>query len=152
MIIKALFVINLFSEKQYSRKESDFWGNKREVHYEDGEKVGVTKFKKTFWGKTVQEHYDASGQKVGETKKEEGFFSDKAVHYNSKGEKEGYSQDGATIIGEKIQRHYDKSGKKVGKSHHEEELLGGSRKVHEGTYFKDGKSERDRANNPKKII
>ena len=37
------------SEK-YTKKETDFWGNPKEVHYEDGKKVGETKYRETFWG------------------------------------------------------------------------------------------------------
>jgi len=44
--------------KQYTKKETDFWGNEKEVHYEDGEKVGETKYRETFWGNKVQDHYD----------------------------------------------------------------------------------------------
>jgi len=34
--------------KKYTKKETDFWGNEKEVHYEDGEKVGETKHRETF--------------------------------------------------------------------------------------------------------
>ena len=31
--------------KKYTKKETDFWGNEKEVHYEDGRKVGESKFR-----------------------------------------------------------------------------------------------------------
>ena len=127
--------------KKYTKKETDFWGNEKEVHYEDGKKVGETRFRETFWGNKVQDHYDASGNKIGETRKEEGLFGDKAVHYDADKNKIGYTKDDKTFFGNKIQRHYDKSGKQVGKSHYEEGIFGGHKKVHEGRYFKAGKED-----------
>ena len=127
--------------KKYTKKETDFWGNEKEVHYEDGKKVGETKFRETFWGNKVQDHYDTSGNKIGETRKEEGFFSNKAVHYDSNKNKIGYTKDDKTFFGDKIQRHYDKSGKQVGKSHYEEGFFGGRKKVHEGEYLKSRRDE-----------
>lgn len=121
-----------------TKKETDFWGNEKEVHYEDGNKVGETKYRETFWGNKVQDHYDSSGNKTGETRREEGIFSDKAVHYDSEGEKTGYTKNDETLFGSKIQRHYDTSGHQVGKSHYEEGFLGGHKKVHDGEYFKGG--------------
>lgn len=127
--------------KKTTKKETDFWGNEKEVHYEDGKKVGETKFWETFWGNKVQDHYDASGNKTGETRREKGFFGDKAVHYDSDENKVGYSKDDTTFFGDKIQRHYDTTGHQVGKTHYEEGFFGGHRKVHEGEYFKSGASE-----------
>lgn len=119
-----------------TKKETDFWGNEKEVHYEDGKKVGETKYRETFWGDKVQDHYDSSGNKTGETRREEAFFSDKAVHYDSEGKKTGYTKNDETLFGSKIQRHYDTSGHQVGKSHYEEGFFGGHKKVHDGEYFK----------------
>lgn len=131
----------------YTKKETDFWGNEKEVHYDDsGNKVGETKFRETFWGNKVQDHYDASGNKTGETRKEEGLFSSKAVHYDEHGNKQGYSKDDTTFFGNKIQHHYDNYGRKVGKSHYEEGFLGGHKKVHDGEYFK-SRSTKEHAGN-----
>jgi hypothetical protein len=131
----------------YTKKETDFWGNEKEVHYDDsGSKVGETRFRETFFGNTVQEHYDSSGSKVGETRREEGFFGDKAAHYDSSGSRVGYTKDDTTIFGDKIQRHYDNSGNSVGKSRYEEGLFGGSKKVHEGEYFKGESPQREKSN------
>lgn len=121
-----------------TKKETDFWGNEKEVHYEDGKKVGETRYRETFWGNKVQDHYNSSGEKTGETRREEGLFSDKAVHYDSEGKKTGYTKNDETFFGNKIQRHYDPSGHEVGKSHYEEGFFGGHKKVHEGEYFKGG--------------
>lgn len=132
-------------EKTYTKKETDFWGNEIEVHYEGGRKVGKTKFRETFLGNKVQDHYNISGEKIGETRKKEGFFSDKAVHYDTDKNKIGYTKDGETFFGNKIQKHYDKSGKEVGKSRYEESFFGGRKKVHNGEYFKADKKDSEKS-------
>lgn len=122
--------------KKYTKKETSLFGNEKEVHYEDGKKVGETKYRETFWGGKVQDHFDSSGNKIGETRREEKLFSDKAVHYNTKGDKIGYTKNDKTIFGNEIQKHYDQSGKQTGKSTYEEGLFGGRKKVHDGEYYK----------------
>lgn len=121
----------------YTKKETDFWGNEKEVHYDDNnKKVGETKYRETFFGNKVQDHYNTDGEKVGETRKEEGLFSDRAAHYDREGNRTGYTKDDSTLFGDKIQRHHDIDGKQVGKSHYEDRLFSGKRKVHKGEYFK----------------
>lgn len=129
-----------------TRKETDFWGNEKEVHYEDGKKVGETKYRETFWGNKIQDHYDSSGNKTGETRREEGVFSDKAVHYDADGNRTGYTKNDETFFGDPTHRHYDKFGNQVGKSHYEEGFWGEHKKVHTGEYFKSGESKNETFN------
>lgn len=121
--------------KRYTIKETDIWGNEKEVHYEDGKKIGETRFKDTLFSGRIQEHFDADGEKIGETRRG-GFFNDKAIHYDADGNKVGYSENVDTIFSGVQQRHYDKSGKLVGKSHVDAPIFGSKRKVHEGKFFK----------------
>jgi hypothetical protein len=126
-----------------TKKERDFWGNEKEVHFDShGNKTGETRFTESFFSGTKQEHYDTSGHKTGETRKETSFLGgDKAVHYDTNGKKVGSSHNGTNLWGEDVQRHYDTSGKKVGETHHVNNWLGNSTKSHTGEYFKS--SERD---------
>ncbi len=120
-----------------TKKETDFWGNEIEVHYDEkGKKTGVTKFRKTFWGNTVQDHYDKLGKKVGETRKEEGLFSDKAVHFDAKGKKTGYTKNDETFFGKRYQKHYDTENKKTGESVYDKTFWGKSIKKHKGVNYK----------------
>lgn len=131
----------------YTKKETDFWGNEKEIHYDDqGNKVGETRYRATFSGDKVQDHYDASGTKTGETRRQEGLFGDKAVHYDADGKQTGYTKDHTTFCGDKIQRHFGHDGEQVGKSHYEDTLFSGRKKVHEGGYFK--ARNRDKGSSP----
>jgi hypothetical protein len=63
------------------RKETDFWGNEKEIIYENGEKVGEIKSEERggFLGigsESVKVEYNTHGEEVGFTKPEErgGFF------------------------------------------------------------------------------
>lgn len=124
-----------------TKKETDFWGNEKEVIYENGTKIGETRFRETWLGEKVQDHYGASGNKVGETKKHEGLFSSEARHYNTSGEIIGSTKDDITFFGNNIQRHFNTRGEEVGRSHYEQGFLGGSKKVSEGEMFKTGSPE-----------
>lgn len=128
----------------HTKKETDFWGNEKEVHYDDdGNKAGETRYRETFFGNKVQDHYDAEGTKTGETRRHEGLFSDKAVHFDSDGKPVGYTKDDETFFGDKIQRHYNNDDDVVGKSRYEETFFGNRKKVHEGEYFKGRASNED---------
>lgn len=130
----------------YTKKETDFWGNEKEVHYENGEKVGETRHATDFWGNNTQKHYDTDGKETGSTRKEHGWFSDHAAHYDSKGEKIGETHNGHSFWGNEEQKHYDQDHNPVGRSEYGTGFWGDSRKIHDGQYFKGGTSPDDGAN------
>jgi len=55
------------------RKEKDWWGDEKEVIYEDGHKVGETRNQETLagFGPTVKRTYDNDGKRLIETRREE---------------------------------------------------------------------------------
>lgn len=123
----------------HTKKTTDFWGNEKEEHFDSsGNKVGETRFTTNLWGTSKQEHFDTSGRKTGETRRESGLFGDKAVHYDSSGRTIGHSNDTTNLWNQPIQEHYDSSGTKVGTSRRGTDFFGRRRKEHEGTYFKAG--------------
>lgn len=124
-----------------TKKETDFWGNEKEVHFNDeGDKIGETRFRETFFGQRVQDHFDADGRKTGETRREETLFSDRAVHYDTDGNRKGYSKDDETFFGDKIQRHFTNDNEQVGATQYDETFFGTRFKSHEGEFFKASKS------------
>ena len=122
----------------YTKKETDWLGREKEVHYNaNGEKAGETKFTEDWRGRAKQEHYDSAGDKTGETRKGSDWLGrERAVHYGSDGERVGYSKNEADWLGNQVQTHYDTSNNKAGDSRREEDWLGKTRKVHSGTYHK----------------
>jgi len=69
-----------------TRKETDFFGNEKKVHYEDGEKIGETRVESGIFGdKEVTR--DTNGNKLSETRTENGFFGDKEVTRDTNGNK-----------------------------------------------------------------
>ena len=57
------------------KKETDFWGNKKDVIYEDGNKIGETKKETSFWGNEKEVTYDNDGNKVSTTTHEDSFWN-----------------------------------------------------------------------------
>lgn len=55
------------------RKEKDWWGDEKEVVYEDGHKVGEIRAEETLggFGPTVKREYGNDGKRVSETRREE---------------------------------------------------------------------------------
>lgn len=131
--------------KRITKKETDLWGNEKEIHFENGKKIGETKFRKNIWGDTIQDHYDSSMSKIGETRAMNGIFGSKAIHSDNHGDI-GYSRNEETLFGNKYQSHFDMSGKEVGKSHYEETLFGKRYKEHTGEFFKAKSSDNSESN------
>lgn len=61
----------------YTKKETDFWGNEKEVHYDDNnKKVGETRYRETFLVIKSKTTTTQMARKFEKTQKEEGLFSD----------------------------------------------------------------------------
>ena len=94
------------SEEREVRKETDFWGNEKEVIYENDRKVGEVKTEERsgffgIGGESVKVEYDTSGSEVSYSKQEErgGFLG---------------------IGAEQVEVRYDSSNKEIGHSRVEE--------------------------------
>jgi hypothetical protein len=85
------------------KRETDFWGNEKEVIYEDGRKVGEYRLEERggFMGmgtRTEKVEYNSEGVEVGYSRQEErgGFMGmgteNKDIHYNTDDEEVGHSQ------------------------------------------------------------
>lgn len=91
------------TDEREVKKETDFWGNEKEVIYEDGRKVGEYRLEERggFMGmgtRTEKVEYNSDGDEVGYSRQEErgGFMGmgteNKDVHYNTDDEEIGHSQ------------------------------------------------------------
>jgi hypothetical protein len=131
---KILEGVDMGNEDGYTKKETNWLGNEKEVHYDNqGTKIGETKFATDWAGNPKQEHFDDRGNKTGETRRGSDWFgNDRAEHFDDRSRKVGYSKDDTTWRGQFIQRHFDDRGREVGVSRREDR----GRKVHEGDYFK----------------
>lgn len=138
----------------YSRKEADFFGNEKMVHYDGhGRKVGESRNETSFFGGEKTVHYDNRGRKTGESRNETSFFGgEKAVHYDDCGRKNGESKIETTLFGGEKVVHYDRYGRKVGESREEESLISGKKIAHYGEQSYSCESEKLRAANPGKFI
>lgn len=120
----------------YTKKSTDpdWLGREREEHYDaDGAKVGETRFTDDWLGRRRQEHYDADGAKTGETRQGQDWLGrDRAEHYDNSGTSAGYSRNGSDWLGRPVQRHYDASGSHVGTSRPNTDWVGRRVKEHEG--------------------
>lgn len=118
----------------YSRKETDFFGNEKMVHYDDyGRKVGESRNESSFFGGEKTVHYDDRGRKTGESRQESSFFGgERAVHYDDRGRKSGESKMESTFFGGEKVVHYDPYGRKTGESKAETSFLDGEKIVHYG--------------------
>lgn len=130
------------SREREVHKEKDFWGNEKEVIYENGEKVGELRLEERggFFGlgaETVKVEYGTDRKEVGYTKQEErggclGFGAEVVeVRYNTKDEEEGYSRVEETggFLGlgtHHVRAEYDTEGNKVSQTNWEKrgDILG----------------------------
>jgi hypothetical protein len=122
----------------YTKKEKDWLGRDKEVHFnEDDEKTGETTFTTDWKGQSKQIHVDAGGEKTGETRSGTDFFGRaRAEHVDENNEVIGHSRDEKDWCGKSVQVHYDTSGNKVGETRSGHDWLGRARKEHTGQYFK----------------
>lgn len=98
------------SDKGYTKKETDFWGNVKEVHYDSrGNKTGETIETTTVWGSPIQEHYNAQGNKVGTSQLSRGVGGDERVEHYSNTEYLGYTKPGRSVGGEERLEHFSKA-------------------------------------------
>ena len=113
------------------RKETDFWGNEKEVIYKDGNKVGEIRREETFFGlgPSVKREYDNAGNKVGETRREETLFGlgptvDRT--YAPDGEQISETRKEQTLfgLGPQVERSYDKQGRLLSETRYEKTFLG----------------------------
>lgn len=130
------------SREREVRTEKGFWGNEREIIYEDGQRVGDYRLEERggiggWGGETVKSEYNNTGDRVGYTRKEQqggilGFLTtDVEVGYNIDGKKLGYSkvEERGGIAG-MLTHHervgYDTDGKETSSTHSEKRggLLG----------------------------
>lgn len=124
------------SKEREVRKETDFWGNEKEVIYENNQRVGEIKTEERggflgLGGESVKVEYDSSGKEVSYIKNEErgGFLGIGAepveVRYDSSENKEvSYSkvEERGGIFGigsHHVRVEYDKNDKEVSQTHHE---------------------------------
>jgi hypothetical protein len=129
-----------------TRKETDWLGREKEVHYDkDGEKTGETRFETDWLGRSVQRHYNVEGDKVGETRKGSDWLGrDRAEHFDSEGNRSGYSKNDADWLGRPVQRHYNQDGENLGSTRRDTDWLGRPLKRHLGSGGKrEGLSPRD---------
>lgn len=61
--------------KQEIKTETGFWGDRKEVIYEDGKKIGETRHETNLFGQPRDRTYDTSGNRVSETITKDTFFS-----------------------------------------------------------------------------
>lgn len=118
------------------KKETDFWGNEKNIVYEDGERVGEIKEETRgsflgFGGEKVQVEYDNDGEEVAHYKDEErggflGFGGETVeVKYSPDGEEESTTKEeirGSFLGfgGEKVDVEYDsETGDEISQSKYE---------------------------------
>lgn len=117
------------------RKETDFWGNEKEIIYESGKVVGEIKTEERgglfgFGAESVRVEYDSSGIEKSYTKQEErgGLFGigteTQEIRYDPNGNEIGHSRvetrGGILGIGQHhVRVEYDNNGAEVNQSNHE---------------------------------
>ena len=89
-------------------------------HFEDGEKVGVSKKeKKWLTGEEYVQHYDSDGNINGRSKDRKNWLTGEEYtqHYDNDGETSGRSKEKSNwLTREEYTQHYDNEGVKTGKS------------------------------------
>jgi len=61
---------------------------------------GTSRHRKDIWGNDVTEHFDASGNKTGESRRQAGLFGDYTAHSDSSGSKTGETRDRSGLFGD----------------------------------------------------
>lgn len=113
------------------RKETDFWGNEKEVIYRDGAKVGEIRHEETFFGlgPSVKREYDNANNKVSETRREETFFGfgptvDRTYTQNGERIRETRKEETLLGFGPQVERSYDKQGRLLSEARNEKTFFG----------------------------
>lgn len=109
------------------RKETDWWGDEKEVIYEDNHRVGEIRTEETWggFGPTVQRTYDTDGERISETRSEEtwgGFGPTVQRTYDTDGKRISETRTEETWggIGPTVQRTYDTDGERISEIRREE--------------------------------
>ena len=116
----------------FSRRETDWLGDPKTVHYNaEGEKVGESRAEKDWLGDPKTVHYDTDGKKVSESREEKDWLGDpKTVQYDTDGEKVSESRAEKDWLGDPKTVHYDADGEKIGESRAEKDWSGDPETVH----------------------
>lgn len=122
----------------HSKKTTDWLGRQKEEHFDaDGNKTGETHFSTNWLGRAKQEHFDQGGAKIGETRRGSDWMGrDRAEHYDNAGSRTGVSRNDTDWAGRDVQRHYDQTGREAGRSRRETDWRGQTVKRHEGWHPK----------------
>ncbi len=114
------------AKKAHSKKEENWFGEKRTQHYdEDGNEAGYSKKEENWFGEKRTQHYDEDGNEAGYSKKEENWFGEKRTQdYDESGNEAGYSKTEENWFGEKRIQHYDEDGNRTGHSEWKENWFG----------------------------
>lgn len=118
----------------YTRIVRTFSGRRKQEHFdESGQKVGESRTARTIVGSPKTEHFDVQGNKVGESKPTATLLgAPKIDHFDPEGNKTGESRPGTSLWGNEVVEHFDASGEKVGESRDRETLLGDIVSEHTG--------------------
>lgn len=110
----------------YSRTIRTFTGRRKQEHYDSsGEKVGESIATTTLLGSPKTEHFDTSGNRVGESRPNTTWTGEpKVEHFDASSNKTGESRPNTTLLGEPIAEHFDEAGHKTGESRERKTLLG----------------------------
>ena len=99
--------------------------DKKEVHYEDGKKVGETKHETTWTGKPIDKTYDSKGDKVSETRYEETLFSGTVGKTrDTEGNLISKTYGDPRILNDTIDRVIYEDGKEIGRLRRDDRLFG----------------------------
>ena len=99
--------------------------DKKEVHYEDGKKVGETKHETTWTGKPIDKTYDSKGDKVSETRYEETLFSGTVGKTrDTEGNLISKTYGDPRIFDDTIDRVIYEDGKEIGRLRRDDRLFG----------------------------
>ncbi|MBZ5726476.1 MAG: hypothetical protein LAP87_15930 [Acidobacteriia bacterium] len=117
-----------------TRYSSDWLGRPKQEHFDNtGEKVGESKPDTDWLGRPKMVHTDAQGNKTGESKPDRDWLGNpKTVHTDAAGNKNGESKPDTDWLGGPKTVHTDAEGNVIGESREETDLLGRPKTVHYG--------------------
>lgn len=109
-----------------SEDETDWFGNKRTVHYDDdGNKIGTSETKTDWFGDEYVEHRDLDGQLSGKSETKTDWLGDEYEdHRAADGKRTGTSTTEQDWFGDDYQQHLDSDGTRAGRSTEETDWLG----------------------------
>lgn len=112
--------------KVVTRYTKDWLGRPKQEHFDEtGEKVGESRQDTDWLGQPKMVHRDAGGNVVGESKPETDWLGNpKTVHTDADGTRTGESVPGTDWLGTPTTVHKDADGNVIGESREETDILG----------------------------